>query len=158
MRLKNKNNKIFKLQLLKSKFYKIKKKDMEQFEIHFKKILLTIFEFHKNNKKILFIGFPFIFNKRFKKIFTKTKHSLIMQPLLVNNLLINKKLKVNKIPDLIVVFNQNLNISFINEVLKSKVPIIKLNKFNFLKIKKVKNQVIFLFFLFLVSFFKISKI
>ena len=157
MRLKNKNNQLFKLQLLKSKFYKIKNKDIEQFEIYFKKILLTIFEFHKYNKKIFFIGFPFVFHKRFKKIFIKTKHSLITQPLLVNNLLINEKLNINKIPDLVVVFNQNQNlkVSFINKALKSKVPVIILNKFNFLKIKKAKNQIIFLFFLFLVSVFKI---
>ncbi len=39
-----------------------------------KKILLVIYKFHYNNKKILFIGFPNVLNNKFNLLFNKTNH------------------------------------------------------------------------------------
>lgn len=148
MRLKIKKKKVFRLQLLKSNFYRTTKKTIEQFKIHFKKILLVVFEFYKNNKKIIFIGFSSIYRKYFKK--------LILKYLSTKNLVIcnkYKKLKVKKKPDLIITVNPNLNVSFINEALILKIPTINLEKFNFIRKEKFKIYII-LFFYFLFQFLR----
>lgn len=153
--MKLKNNKIVKLKLLKLKVYKIEKKYLEQFVIHFKKILLVVFQFHKSNKKILFISenSPISY-KKFGKIFIKTNHFLIFKKLQIKKLLINKNFKKN-MPQLVVILNQNLNLNnTLNEILKLKIPIIKLKNSNTLN----KFKLNYLFFSFLNLIFKTPKI
>lgn len=139
------NNKKIKLKLLKLKSEKLKKKYIEQFFLHLKKILLIIFEFNRNNKKILFVGPSLILYKKFRKFFLKTEHSVIIKPSQIKKLLVHNQLKKNS-PDLIIILNKNLNLkNFINEMFKLKVPLIELKHQKFSKIFPVNH----LFFLFL---------
>ena len=150
--------KLLKLKLIKSQFYKPKTKKinkynkmLEQLEIGFKKNLQIIFEYHINNKQILFIGFPTIFKKN---IFKKTQHLFISDSIWLNGILSNKisifrylnikrlkqtknkKFRFNNLsnllelknkPDLIVFFDQNKNIKILNDVYKTRIPIITFN-------------------------------
>ena len=86
--------KLIKLKLIKSQFYKPKTKKinkynkiLEQIQIGFKKNLQIIYEYHINNKQILFIGFPIIFNK---SLFKKTQHLFISNSVWINGILSNK--------------------------------------------------------------------
>ena len=124
---------------------------LEQLEIGFKKNLQIIFEYHINNKQILFIGFPKIFKKN---IFKKTQHLFISDSIWLNGILSNKisifrylnikrlkqtknkkfrfnnlsnLLKLKNKPDLIVFFDQNKNIKILNDVYKTRIPIITFN-------------------------------
>lgn len=158
--LKNYKYNLFKLNLIKAKFKKNEPIDslvvsLGQMELHFKKVLKIIYEYHINNKKILFVG---LFNKplqtKFKKILKKTNHSTIPNSIWVNGLLSNKSaiyrnlklkrlknikkqryninsinslLSITKKPDLIVIFKRSLDSNVITEISKLQIPSISLN-------------------------------
>lgn len=106
-----------------------------------KKILLVIYKFHYNNKKILFIGFPNVLNNKFNLLFNKTNHYFINQESWIYNFLVNynkilslkkissnKEVKtlinINEIPDLIVFYDQIKETKSIKEIISLKIPFI----------------------------------
>lgn len=170
--LKNCRYNILKLNLIKSKLYKpfLKKNGtgdslvfgLEQIEFHLKKVLQVIYEYHINNKKILFIGMPFFLQKNLKKVFKKTNHILIPNGIWVNGLLSNKisinnnlnlkrlksikkqryninninlLLTITKKPDLIVIVDKSIDSDVITEISKLRIPVISLNNNLFLDLK-----------------------
>lgn len=163
-KIKNYKYNLFKFKLIKSKIYKTNFKNikldhslnivLEKVELHFKKILQIIYEYHVNNKQILFIGAPISLQKKFSTVLKKTKHSLIPENIWVNGLISNKAaifrnlnlkrlknikkqkynisninslLTITKKPDLIIVFNKDLDSNAITEIYKLRIPIISLN-------------------------------
>jgi ribosomal protein S2 len=170
--LKNYKYNILKLNLIKSKLYKsfLKKNEngdsivfgLEQIEFYLKKILQVIYEYHINNKKILFIGMPIFLQKNLKKVFKKTNHILIPNGIWVNGLLSNKisinsnlnlkrlksikkqryninninlLLTITKQPDLIIIFDRSVNSNVITEISKLRIPVIFLNNDLFFDLK-----------------------
>nr|YP_009495534.1 ribosomal protein S2 [Psammoneis japonica]AWQ64264.1 ribosomal protein S2 [Psammoneis japonica] len=163
--IKNHKYNLFKLKLIQSKVYKTKIRKLffdksldvflEDIQLHFKKVLQIIYEYHINNKRILFIGVPSFLQKKFKKILRKTNHFSIPEALWMNGILSNNKsaifrnlnikrlkkikkqkhntddlnllLKITKKPDLIVTFDRNLDSNAIEEMYKLRIPIISLN-------------------------------
>ena len=114
--------------------------------LNFKKSLNLIFKYHKNNKRILFIGNP----KRIEeKINNNTIHTsianyeknilnngLITNNFIANSIKLNKYLfknnkfilsKLLKKPELIVIFKQQQNNQLLKESTISKIPIIEFN-------------------------------
>jgi ribosomal protein S2 len=149
---------LLKLNLIKSQVYKkkIQKNDhddvlnlkTEFIELHLKRALQVIYKYHMSHKKILFIGIPQNFQKKFSKILKTTKHVAISQSIWINGILSNRYSKrrknikkknwlqnkiiyflisVIKQPDLIVIFNQNLEKNALNETYKLKLPIVTLD-------------------------------
>jgi ribosomal protein S2 len=156
--IKNKINskKIFKLHLIKSKTYEqpMKKKTFKSLPniairdimLNFKKSLNLIFKYHKNNKRILFVGNPKVIED---KINNDTIHTSIQnydkntlnKGVITNNLIANSvKLskylfksnkfilsKLLKKPELIVIFKEQQNDNLIKESTVSKIPVIEFN-------------------------------
>jgi ribosomal protein S2 len=156
---------LLKLNLIKEQVYKkkIQKNNYDDvlnvkteiIELHFKKALQIIYKYHINCKKILFIGVPQNFQKKFSNVLKYTKHIAIPESIWVNGLLSNRSaifrhlylkrqkniekkirlknktiyflISVIKQPNLIVVFNQDLEKNALNETYKLKLPIITLN-------------------------------
>ena len=124
---------------------------LENIEIHFKKSLKIIYEYHIKKKKILFIGFPVNNISLLFSIIKNTSHIFISNKTWINGILSNTKYvkKHNKIlsntelknflfnsyqnPDLIVIFSLKNNSKIIKEINKLKIPIIN---FNYKKQKK----------------------
>ena len=115
MKLKNYKQQIASFQTFKLSYQK--KSFNSKYESTIKKtllnqILMIIFEFHAQNKKILFIGFP----KQFHKTLRNTKHLQI--PELINNeIWENKKSKAEKA-------KQSKNITKLTHKLKKKADLI----------------------------------
>lgn len=127
----------------------------EHIELHLKTALQIIYKYHIYKKKILFIGVPHNFQKKLSKILKKTKHVAIPQSIWINGILSNrfaifrhlylKRLKniekkfhlknktinflvsVIRRPNLIVIFNQNLEQNALNETYRLKIPVITLD-------------------------------
>lgn len=127
----------------------------ELIELHLKRALQVIYKYHMNHKKILFIGIPQNLQKKFSKILKNTKHVAIPQSIWINGILSNRYaifrylylkrrknikkknwlqnkiiyflISVIKQPDLIVIFNQNLEKNALNETYKLKLPIVTLD-------------------------------
>lgn len=149
-KVKISSEKLFKLHLIKSRTYEYQvEKDslknlpyinLAQTFICLKKILQIIFEYHKNNKRILFLDSPPILEK---KINALTNHTSLPKQFLMKGILLNepliRNLKKNKPsllqtknkPDLIVVFDlKSSNGSQAPSLQKghiSRIPTIKLN-------------------------------
>ena len=162
-KIKFKKYKMLKLHLLKSQVYlsKITKKNLNMFvnnnlersELHAKKAFKIIYEYHYNNYKILFIGFPTVKNKAVKNLLKSTHHFFIPSNLWVNSFLANydsifrflklnrltsqtvnrKNLSLKKIntllsirqkPRLIVIFDEDINSDMLKELGNLNVPII----------------------------------
>ena len=150
------SKKIFELHLIKSKIYEqpVKKKNFESSPsvainniiINLKKSLNIIFKYHKNNKRILFIGNPKIIENRINKNTIHTSipnydetiinEKIITNSFIANSVKLNKHLfknnnfilsKLIKKPDLIVIFKQNKNNYLIEKSCVSKIPVIKFN-------------------------------
>lgn len=141
--IKKYNNKLLKLQLLKlyykKKSYHFKSNtNIRQVELYLNKISNIIYNYHVNNKKILFIGLP----ENFKKIIHKTNHILVpeykwLNGMLNNNSSINRQkntpnkilklsLKLKKKLDLIVAHNLNNKSTAIKEGYITRMPVITL--------------------------------
>jgi len=50
---------------------------LKTIELNLKKVLKIIFEFHKLNKKIVFVGFPDINSYKFSLLFNKFNHNFL---------------------------------------------------------------------------------
>ena len=81
-----KKYKLFKYNLLKLQLYKqtnnnniLSQGVLEQIEISLKQLLKIIYEYHVNNSKILFIGFPIRLKKQQMKFVNLTNHDFISQ-------------------------------------------------------------------------------
>lgn len=145
---------VYKNKIKKNKHDNVNNIKTEYTELHLKNILQIIHKYHNNNNKILFIGIPNNFQKKLTKILKKTRHIAIPQSIWINGVLSNrfaifrqlykkhlknierKKLhnktidflfSVVKRPDLVVIFNPNLEHNALNEIYKLKIPIITLN-------------------------------
>ena len=155
---KNSNNKInyslFNLLNIKSNLSKNSNiNSYKSLELNLKKILKIIFEYHKANKTIVFIGFPVSLNLNFIPLFKKYNYiflnrntwingTLSNSPALVSHINSKKLLKVvrknnlifltqfsnfiklKKKPDLIVLFDDIHVENLISECQKVKVPVI----------------------------------
>lgn len=122
-------------------------------ELNLKKILKIIFEYHKANKTIVFIGFPISSNLNFISLFKKYNYIFLNKNTWVNGTLSNspalvshinsKKLlkvvqknnlifltqfsnliKLKKKPDLIILFDDIHAEKLISECKKVKIPVI----------------------------------
>lgn len=167
MKLKNlnrTNHKLIKLELLKSKFLKtgsLKKNVKEEiynFALHVKKLLLIVYKYHLNNKKILFFGISKDLFTKHKNLFKNSTHLFFPEFYWKKGLLVNKKnvfkylkKKINspsnkdnslnvkitsyflikKKPDLIVILNESdRNNSLLDEANKLKIPLVNFNVTN----------------------------
>lgn len=162
-RIKHKKYKILKLHLLKSQVYQADlkndnfnefvNKSLEQSELHIKKALKVVYEYHCNNLKILFVGLPNVHNRFFKDLLRSTQHFFIPSNVWVNSFLanhssifrflklkqsakksagkknlslknINTLLSVRTKPDLVVIFNQDIKTDIVRELSNLDIPII----------------------------------
>jgi hypothetical protein len=82
------NYKLFKYNLLKLQIYSNKMEKhvsdvstytLEQIEAYFKQALKIIFEYHKKQFKILFVGFPIVSKLKQIKLIHFTNHNFISQ-------------------------------------------------------------------------------
>lgn len=150
-----KKYKLFKYNLLKLQFYKhtnynniFSKSVLEQTEISLKQLLKIIYEYHVNNSKILFIGFPVVFKKQQVKLVNLTNHDFISQKFWLNGTFrnrfsvftylknlqlknfsksLNTLLTLKSKPHLVVFFDNNLKTGVINEFYKAGIPVIAFN-------------------------------
>jgi len=131
MKVKNikTNNRLILFQIVKSKIYK---KEVKYYntKLYFKKIAKIIYEYHINNKSILFLNFPEIIRKEINLLINETKHHCFTNEEWYNGILTNQKsvwLK-NKV-DLILIYNQNLKcyLNQIKEINLLRVPVILIN-------------------------------
>ena len=158
MKIKKNNLKtkqLLHLQIIKYRIYentfinKIPLSSVSNLIISFKKSFNIIFRYHKQKKRILFLGIPKPIEQR---INVETNHIALpnffnIYGVFVNNF-ISKNLKLkyqffknkNKItfskllykPDLIVIFNINPDkeVSILKESYKTKIPVIKFNSYS----------------------------
>jgi len=130
MKLKNieiiSKTKLIDFQILKSKIYK---KEIEHLNIKFylKKMAKIIYEYHVNNKNILFLNFPTEIKNEIDLLINETKHCCLAFEDWHNGIITNTKsiLIKNKI-NLVLVFNQNLKCHFnkLREIVSLHVPLI----------------------------------
>ncbi len=167
---KIRNYKLFKHNLLKLQIYSNKNSvnifnfsetALEQLESYLKQVLKLVYEYHINHFKILFIGFPIVSKLKQKKLIHFTNHNFISEKLWVSGIFRNRfsiltylnliqsqnfseslklLLSVKKKPDLVVIFNQNVEINAINEFYKTRIPILSFNT-HFLNISKITYNV-----------------
>ena len=154
---KNKNYKLFKYNLLKLQIYSNMTEKtassasnftLEQIETYLKQALKTIFEYHKQHLKILFVGFPVTSKLKQIKLIHFTNHHFITQKSWISGIFRNRfsilsyltslqsenfseKLKLlltlKAKPNLIVIFSKNLEASVIDEFYKAGIPILSFN-------------------------------
>ena len=156
---KIKTKQLLKLHIIKFRVYENHKNSLDylpnintaEIVIKLKKSINIIYNFHKNKKKILFIGIPKLIEK---KINLETNHIavpefynmlglFINKPILKNQSIQKNKLfsfsKLNSKPDLILIFNSDNEDLIIKESYKSKIPVIKFNSNFNLKNKNLFN-------------------
>ena len=156
-KIKNRNYKLFKYNLLKFQIYSnrshfavpnFSNSVLEQIETYLKKVLKIIFEYHVCQFKILFIGFPVISKMRQMKLLHFTNHNFISEKSWISGILRNrfsiltylqliesqnfsKSLKllltIKTKPHLVVMFNQKVETNTINEFYKAGIPILSFN-------------------------------
>jgi ribosomal protein S2 len=145
---------LLKLNLLKSKVYEqpIKKMkfnnlidaNLNQIVVDIKKVLQIIFQYHKADKRILFLGFP---NKLESRVNQSTKHIAIPKNFNIQGVISNYNSKsfksdrnsnqawlknsskfllpkLSKKLDLIVLFNHDNNETILSEAGVAKIPVI----------------------------------
>jgi len=161
---------LIKLHLLKHQIYKnniskISFYDSLNFlELNLKRILNLIHLYNSNNKKILFIGFPYPKNKRFFKrlghLFLPKNFGVHKKSINTNEYLfrIKQKLDLQKINmtiknyDLIVFFNPNLqHIEILQEFKKFQVPVVLIGD------RKKLNTLFSSYSIFSFTLYKITK-
>jgi len=165
-KIKNPNFKLFKYNLIQLQIYSnefffnnidFSLNIIEQIEVHLKQILKVIFEYHVWQFKILFIGFPIVSNMKQVKLLHFTNHDFITEQSWISGVLRNRfstltylkliqsqnfsksiklLLTIKTKPHLVVVFNQKIDNSLVNEFYKAGIPIIYLN-WNFLNKFKI---------------------
>jgi len=155
--VKIQNYKLFKYNLLKLQVYSNKpslaianfsNSMLEQVEAYLKQILKIIFEYHVCQFKILFIGFPVVSKMRQTKLIDFTNHNFISDKSWISGIFRNRfsiltylkliqsqnfskslqlLLTVKTKPHLVVIFNQKVDVSMINEFYKAGIPILSFN-------------------------------
>jgi len=168
--IKTQNYKLFKHNLLKLQVYSNKTSVnifnfsevlLEQLETYLKQALKIIFEYHVNHFKILFIGFPVVSKLKHRKLIHFTNHDFISEKLWISGIFRNRfsiltylnllqsqnfseslklLLSVKTKPNLVVIFNQDLEINAINEFYKARIPILSFN-FDFSNVSKVTYNI-----------------
>jgi ribosomal protein S2 len=156
-KIKNRNYKLFKYNLLKLQVYSnqphfnvanFSNNILEQIETYLKQVLKIIFEYHVCHFKILFIGFPVVSKMRQMKLVHFTNHNFISEKSWISGVLRNrfsiltylqliqsqnfsKSLKllltIKAKPHLVVMFNQKVETNTINEFYKAGIPILSFN-------------------------------
>lgn len=156
-KIKNRNYKLFKYNLLKLQVYSnqphfkvanFSNNILEQIETYLKQVLKIIFEYHVCHFKILFIGFPVVSKMRQMKLVHFTNHNFISEKSWISGVLRNrfsiltylqliesqnlsKSLKLlltlKTKPHLVVMFNQKVETNTINEFYKAGIPILSFN-------------------------------
>lgn len=156
-RVKIRNYKLFKYNLLKLQIYSNKpffaiatfsNNMLEQVEAYLKQILKIIFEYHVCQFKILFIGFPVVSKMRQMKLIDFTNHNFISEKSWISGIFRNRfsiltylkliqsqnlskslqlLLTIKTKPHLVVIFNQKVEVSMINEFYKAGIPILSFN-------------------------------
>ena len=141
-------SKLIQLQLIKSKMYKTNSESIESIELHLKKALQIVHKYHVNSKQIFFVGLSNTIQSYYQKVLKNTKHLSVPQSTWVNGILsnrvsilkylhqkINSNSENNKAnlkylfsiqqkPDLIVLFNKELELDVFQEATKLKIPVI----------------------------------
>ena len=165
-RVKNRNYKLFKYNLLKLQIYSNKpsfnivdfsSNILEQTEAYLKQVLKIIYKYHVCHFKILFIGFPVVSKMKQMKLIHFTNHNFISEKSWINGIFRNrfsiltylkliqsqnvpKSFKllstIKTKPHLVVIFNQNVEIGTINEFYKAGIPILSFG-WNFLNTFKI---------------------
>jgi ribosomal protein S2 len=145
------NNKLIKLKLIQTKIYKKNSKNsikINDIIPRIKKAIFLIYKYHTNNKRILFVGTPLNFNKKFKALLKNTRHVFIPESVWVNGILTNKEscfknltknrnsnenkileilFPLRKKSDLIVILDSYSNQNVLNEAYTTGIPTITLN-------------------------------
>ena len=143
------SNKLIKLKLIKTKIYKNNNKSFTKIEdviYKLKKALHVIYQYHINNKRILFVGTPA--ESSLNNAIKTTKHILIAEKIWMNGILTNPLscfkylaknqktfnskvstalFKTKQKSDLIVVLDFLSNNNTVKEGYLAKIPIIVLN-------------------------------
>jgi len=122
-------NKLLLFQILKSKIYK-KEVKYDNIKLYFKKVAKIIYEYHINNKSILFLNFPDLIRKEIDALINKTKHYCFTNEDWYNGILTNQKsIWLRNKVDLILIFNQNLKYysNQLKEINFLRVPVILIN-------------------------------
>lgn len=188
--IKIRKYKLFKYNLLKLQIYSntisfdisnFSNNLVEQIEVYLKQVLKIIFEYHIHQSKILFIGFPVVSKMKQMKLINFTNHNFISEKSWISGIFRNRfsiltylkliqsnnfsnnlrlLLSVKTKPHLVVIFNQKVENSAINEFYKARIPIISFNchfldtskityktlgSFNFIE-KNVRLTYFFLFY------------
>ena len=144
-------SKLLKLKLIKTKIYKKNHNNfikIEDISSRLKKVLHIIYNYHINNKRIIFIGVPIGIISKLSMLLKKTSHTVLPNSVWVSGLLTNQKAclkylknnpkfignKTSEVlmqwltkSDLIVVLDFFSNQDTINEAYLVKIPIIALN-------------------------------
>jgi hypothetical protein len=141
-------NKLVNLQLLKSKIYKIpsSKKNIKRsnIKLYIKKLAHIIYEYHINNKTILFINFPPKLVNKLNLLKKKIKHVFISKENWINGFISNNKsidipykliqnvqknstTNQKQFFDLIVVFNPK-SATILTEISNSTIPTITITE------------------------------
>jgi len=153
-KVKNKNYKLFKYNLLKLQVYSTKPSSdtvdfsnqiLEQIQVYLKQVLKVIFEYHVCRLKILFVGFPVIYKTKQLKLMHFTNHNFISEKSWISGFFRNRfsiltylrliqsqnfsrnlklLLRVTAKPHLVVIFNQKIETNTINEFYKAGIPIL----------------------------------
>lgn len=161
-KIKNRNFKLFKYNVLKLQMYSNKSyfidihltnSRLEQIETYLKQILKVIFEYHVWQFKILFIGFPILYKMKQRKLACFTNHDFLTEKSWVNGIFRNRfsiltylkllqsqnfskniklLLTVKTKPHLVVLFNQQIETGTISEFYKAGIPVLSFN-WNFFK-------------------------
>lgn len=152
-KIKSSKNKILRLKLIQTKIYKKSYNNFIKIEdicSRTKKAMHIIYNYHINNKKILFIGTPMQIHtaSKFKTLLNETQHIFIPESLWMYGLLTNQEMcfkrlsrgsnsikdkssemlfQLKKKSDLIVVLNSSSNKEAITEASISRIPVISLN-------------------------------
>lgn len=145
-----------------------KESNLFNFFLHIKKLLLIIYKYHLTNKKISFFGVPESMYLKHKRVLRNSNHLFFPESYWEKGLLANKvnifkylKKKINSIshkhkklntkvtsyflikkkPDLIVILNENdENISLLAEATKLKIPIINFNEIKEASLETLKTN------------------
>ena len=143
--------KFLKVKLLKAQIYKNAKNfrhlQIENIEYKLKKMLHIIYQFHINNKTILFFGASKNLYRQMMQLMSETRHIIIPEGMWLNGAITNHhtiikyllKLRKNeknqarilfqlkRKPDLIVILEEQDGETILNEGYVSKIPIVSLN-------------------------------
>lgn len=168
---KIRNYKLFKYNLLKMQIYSNNlEKDasgmsnyiLEHIEAYLKQALKIIFEYHKRQFKILFVGFPVVSKLKQMKLIHFTNHNFVSKKSWISGIFRNrfsilsyltslkaqnfsKRLKllltVKAKPHLVVFFSQDLETNMIDEFYKTGIPMLSFNC-GFASISKITYKTI----------------